>query len=65
MDLKGLPAFIMNQVLKRHPLALYYIRVHLTDPRAAISKSLVHGELSDDEETSDGDHKINDCSRTL
>ena len=56
---------MMNQVLKRHPLALYYIRIHLTDPRAAMSKSLVHRELSDDEESSDADHKTKDYSRTL
>ena len=65
MNLKGLPAFIMNQVLKRHPLALYYIRIQLTDPRAAMSKSLVHSELSDDEEINDADHKAKDYSRTL
>ena len=56
---------MMNQVLKRHPLALYYIRIHLTDPRAAMSKSLVHRELSDDEESSDANHKTKDYSRTL
>lgn len=31
MDLKGIPYFMMNQVLKRHPLALRYIRYQLTD----------------------------------
>ena len=61
MDLKGIPAFIMNQVLKRHPLALYYIKIHLTDPRAAMSKSLVRDELSDEEVSDDG----NKYSRTL
>ena len=64
MDLKGIPAFIMNQVLKRHPLALYYIRIHLTDPRAAMSKSLVHDELSDEEVSDDG-NKVEDYSKTL
>ena len=64
MDLKGIPAFIMNQVLKRHPLALYYIRIHLTDPRAAMSKSLVRDELSDEEVSDDG-NKVEDYSRTL
>ena len=57
----------MNQVLKRHPLALYYIRMHLimTDPRAAsMSKSLVHRELSDDEESSDADHNTKENSVT-
>ena len=55
---------MMNQVLKRHPLALHYIRIQLTDPRVAMSKSLVHGELSD-EEISDAEHKAKDYSRTL
>lgn len=39
MNLKGLPAFIMNQVLKRHPLALFYIRIQLTDPPNATCNS--------------------------
>ena len=61
MDLKGIPAFIMNQVLKRHPLALHYIRIQLTDPRAAMSKSMIYGTESDDEEVSEA----KDYARTI
>lgn len=32
IDLKGLPIFIMNLVLKRHPYAVHYIRRQLIDP---------------------------------
>ena len=30
--MKGLPAFVMNQVMKRHPLALRYIRQQFFQP---------------------------------
>ena len=43
-DLKGLPIFMMNHVLKRHPLALHYVRRQLTDPRA---QSHVHSQSHD------------------
>ena len=45
-DLKGLPVFMMNHVLKRHPLALHYVRRHLTDQHADSHSPIV----SDDEE---------------
>lgn len=32
-DAKGLPSIIMNQILKRHPLALRYIRQQFVQPR--------------------------------
>ena len=42
-DLKGLPAFIMNQALKRHPLALHYMRTQL------INMPVAHKSPSDDD----------------
>lgn len=44
-DLKGLPAFFENQVLKRQTLAVHYIRKQLIRPQSTSSK-----DLSDDEE---------------
>ena len=32
MDLIGLPAVINNYVLKSHPLAVHYIRLHIPSP---------------------------------
>ncbi len=32
VDLKGIPIFVMNLVLKRHPLAVYYVRRQMVDP---------------------------------
>ena len=32
VDLKGLPIFVMNLVLRRHPLAVYYVRRQMIDP---------------------------------
>lgn len=33
VDLKGLPSFMMSQVLKRYPLLLNYIRQYFMSPR--------------------------------
>lgn len=73
-DLKGIPVFMMNHVLKRHPLALFYVRRQLTDPEWSTShvESPTH-EFSDEEdveENLDGsvatklDGKSRDTSRT-
>ncbi|XP_064403514.1 uncharacterized protein LOC135348997 [Halichondria panicea] len=45
-DLKGIPNFMMNQVLKRHPLALRYIRYQLTERPQIESQSDPELELT-------------------
>lgn len=47
--MKGLPIFVMNQILKRHPLALHYVRRQLTDSQDMSSVQ----DSSDDEENSE------------
>lgn len=33
VDLKGIPILVMNLVLKRHPLAIHYVRQQMIDPK--------------------------------
>ena len=68
-DLKGLPIFIMNYVLKRHPLALHYVRRQLTDPHAVSHNCSPNHDSADDElevtvglTASKHDHKAKDTS---
>ena len=35
VDLKGLPVFVMNLVLKRHPLAIHFVRQQMINPSSA------------------------------
>ena len=44
-DIKGIPAFVLNQVLKRHFLAINYIKRQLVTPQLASTQ-----DSSDDEE---------------
>lgn len=32
VDLKGIPIFIMNMIIKRHPLAVHFVRRQMIDP---------------------------------
>ena len=38
VDLKGIPTFVMNLVLKRHPLAVHYVRQQLINPKDLVSQ---------------------------
>lgn len=73
-DLKGLPIFIMNHVLKRHPLALHYVRRQLTYPHAvSYTHSPSHGSSDDIDElegivgpaVSKHEHKVKAASKTF
>ena len=70
-DLKGLPIFIMNHVLKRHPLALHYVRRQLTDPYAVSHNCSSNHDSADELDVTVGitaskhDHKSKDASRTF
>ena len=57
-DLKGLPVFMMNHVLKRHPLALYYIRRQLTEP---MIRCHTHESPSEDEYDANAELTISKC----
>lgn len=37
--MKGLPAFVLNQVLKRHTWAIHYIRRQLINPEETASEN--------------------------
>lgn len=70
-DLKGLPIFIMNHVLKRHPLALHYVRRQLTDPYAVSRNFSSNHDSADELEVTVGmtalkhDRNSKDGSRTF
>ena len=52
--MKGIPIFVMNLVLKRHPLAVHFVRQQMINPSKKAAANLTTPSDYDDDDDDDG-----------